>query len=155
MGCDIHLAVEVRRDGKWERALPTGGARDPSFVELAVEKGDGWYAKRSAVEFYHNRNYYVFAVLADVRNYEDFRPISQPRGLPEDVSDAVRHLANDTDDDGDIWLGDHSFSWLTLTELQAYPWDTESAGDFVERFIPELAKIGAPEDVRIVFGFDS
>lgn len=130
MGCDIHLAVEVRKNGVWERRLPPPEARDPWYVKQAAERdADKWAKKRSEVEWYHDRNYEVFAILAGVRNYNNVTPISEPRGLPDDVSPEVARLNYDHpeyDEDGDdVSLGDHSHSWLTLAELLAYPWGTE------------------------------
>lgn len=70
MGCDIHLTVEAFRDGSW-RCVPN-------------DCGD-WY---------DNRNYDVFAILADVRNGsgfagvstgEGFAPIAPRRGIPADA----------------------------------------------------------------------
>lgn len=96
MGCDIHVYAEVQENGKW---------------------------KRSDLEVPDDRNYWTFGILANVRNGYGFagvdtgdavRPISEPRGLPADRA---------TFDDDDVWLGDHSFSWLTLAELKAYPMD--------------------------------
>lgn len=240
MGCDIHLAVEVRRNGKWERALPPVHARDPYYAKEAAQGSGTWAARHAEVEWYCDRNYRVFAVLADVRNTGEIVPIAEARGLPDDMSDEVarldyEHPEHDADSD-DVSLGDHSQSWLTLAELQAYPWDGEAArtgvvtldqftarivkhgadfpvhvdktpydtwcgmtagpnivtraapdvlkalangglktapserthvedqwvtsvraqaGAFTERVLPALAELGAPEDVRIVFGFDS
>ncbi len=241
MGCDIHLAVEVRRDGQWHRALPPEHVRSPWLVEYAAENPDNaWAVEHARVVWYDSRNYNVFAVLANVRNDGFIKPIAEPRGLPDDMSDEVARLDGEhpAHDYGshDVSLGDHSQSWLTLAELQAYPWDGEAteegvveldqfirrvmtlgnavpvraerapydgwcgdvfgrdivvrpaaeviaalqsgglatpptertyvrdqwstrvrvqAGDFTERFLPALAELGAPEDVRIVFGFDS
>lgn len=94
MGCDIHGRLQYRytENQKWQ----DGGE---------IETG---------------RNYNLFAALADVRNYDDaITPISQPRGLPDDVF----NLAYDWDrkhyEDG--MFGDHSFSWLSLKEL--IEWD--------------------------------
>lgn len=203
-------------------------------------KGDAWRYPN-----FHSRSYDTFSILADVRNGygfagvvtgEGFNPISAPRGLPTDLVYDERLPADDYDEeeqedytpgpdrpyvDG-TWLGDHSFSWLTLAELLAYDWDQgttktgwlskdefarmkregghpkewsggvsggmvrhvnqrdmttlldkpadglsyytqhtwavtyrERAREFVENFIPALQQLGAPEDVRIVFGFDS
>lgn len=242
MGCDIHLAVEVRRGGKWQReAIVPEQFRDPWFVEQAAKNPGSFYEKWAERQWYHDRNYEVFAVLADVRNNGHITPISEPRGLPDDMDEATRRLHYEYrgEDDGgedDIDLGDHSFSWLTLAELQAYPWDSvvqrdgvvsleqfmervlkhgssvpvhverfpykewsggitgpgivvreadeivgaldkggfaAAAGErtyvsdswvmpvriqaraFTERFLPALATLGGPDDVRIVFGFDS
>jgi hypothetical protein len=71
MGCDIHLAVEGRReDGAWERVEPLGVDTDRYYT-----KKDGKW-KAGPVRIYTrvrcevpggSRNYATFAVLADVR----------------------------------------------------------------------------------------
>lgn len=157
MGCDIHLFVETRNHdtGAWEL--------------------------RSDAPRLHHRNYAVFAILANQRNGEGFTPISEPRGLPPDVSNALAAIhANDVAEEpdeskedadgeayGDYWVGDHSFSWLTLAELLEWRQSFASATDdrrrirdLYDRFIPELFAFAHqrslnPTDVRIVFGFDS
>lgn len=86
MGCDIHLYVEVREDGQW--------------------------VNKPLRHTYDGRNYNLFAILAGVRNRHDILPISDPRGLPPDVSKEVEGEAD----------GDHSHSWLTLAELMAFDW---------------------------------
>lgn len=152
MGCDIHMAVEVRRGGVWERALPPVESRDPQMVEWAAGDDAGtYYAKQAETVWYWRRSYNLFAVLANVRNGYGFAgtptgneviPISEPRGLPDDMSAGVRRLLEDTPDhdEDDIWLGDHSHSWLTLDEVLAYDWDQAkmttgvvSAKDFAAR----------------------
>lgn len=75
---------------------------------------------------YSGRNYDVFSILADVRNGygfagvktgEGFNPISNPKGLPNDVSELVY-------DASDAWGVDgHSHSYLTLRELLDYDWN--------------------------------
>lgn len=172
---------------------------------------------------FKRRNYDVFAMLANVRNGRGFAgcdtgdgfvPISEPRGLPDDVTPEVRA-------ESDKWGGDgHSHSWLTLAELLAYDWNQTtrhrgwvdadeykafkedgrpkswcggvsgsavrhvshqemeqriadggaahcytlveweesyavSAAAFLEKTIPALRELGAPEDVRLVFWFDN
>lgn len=92
MGTDIYLYAEVKQHDRWVR---------------------------SKVEIPDDRNYWAFAVLADVRNGEGFAgcdlgdpvtPIAQPRGLPADTSTGG-------------WLGDYSHSWVTLAELLAVDLD--------------------------------
>lgn len=132
MGCDIHLFGERRVDGKWE-----------SVDEWVTEDFAGYIytsVKRDA-RLYDGRNYDLFAILANVRNGYGFAgvltgtgfiPISEPRGLPTDVSPEVK--ANSMD-----WGGDgHSHSWLTLRELLDYDWNqtTMKVGVVdVERYI--------------------
>jgi len=96
MGTDIHSLAQIKKGKKWE----------------TVDAGIGG----------DDRNYDTFAVLADVRNGRGFAGcvtsdawpvIAQPRGIPEDMNDC-----DDTDR-----LGDHSFSWLTLAEIETF-WET-------------------------------
>ena len=173
MGCDIHAYAEVRQaNGTW---------------------------KKAKVKVPDDRNYTAFAILAGVRNSYGVTPISAPRGLPEDT--ATRDT-DDTDADLDspdhVWLGDHSHSWLLLSELmaidynqdvnecgmvtkrqanfikQGFPpsswcsWTTDpesveaewkrplyESASLIPKIIAVLGALGKPEDVRLVFGFDS
>jgi len=116
MGTDIHGRIQFR------------------YAEDAKYKDVG--------EIERDRNYNVFAMLAGVRNgvgfagvktHEPLVPISEPRGLPDDLETlpdddtAIAIYSYDFVDAeeeqvrGRYWLGDHSHSWLTLTEINA--WD--------------------------------
>lgn len=110
MGCDIHPYAEVRRNGRWV----------------------------AAGELPDDRDYRTFAVLADVCNYSTdppIMPISPPRGLPADIATHDEPL----DDDGNgVWLGDHSFSWLMLAELEKI--DTAQTVTLSGMVSPEAAK---------------
>lgn len=113
MGCDIHCWAERRVNGVWTSiAQPK---RDPRWPDEPASLDDFW----------DNRSYNVFSILADVRNGRGFAgirtgdgfvPISQPKGLPVDVSSEVATESERWGCDG------HSHSWLTLTELLAYDW---------------------------------
>lgn len=121
MGCDIHLVVEQQNgDGKWHRMLPPESARDPWSVQMAGERGDDYWRTRAERTWYADRNYELFGQLADVRNRFNVTPISSPRGLPSDLSAEARALADDNADDGDVYLGEHSQSWLLVSELASY-----------------------------------
>jgi hypothetical protein len=95
MGCDIHAYAEKRTETGWKR--------------LDVKVPD-------------DRDYESFAKLANVRNRFDWTPISKPRGLPDDTciseNDEVDYESPEY-----VWLGDHSFSWLLLSELLAVDWN--------------------------------
>jgi hypothetical protein len=130
MGTDIHMACEVRRNGKWE------------LVKDRVFKNP-WYRPDSEYSWaqeeytnipYDNRCYNLFAILADVRNGrgfagckigEFFNPISYPKGYPEDMCDELRGDIDyyDYDDRAGFLSNEHSASWLTLKELLDYDWD--------------------------------
>ena len=107
MGCDIHCYAERKnKDGKWE------------IVGNVKKEEDGWVS--IDYEPYHDRNYNLFAILANVRNGtafagcetgEGFNPISNPKGVPSDASEDYE------------WVGDgHSHSYFTLRELLDYDW---------------------------------
>ena len=59
MGCDIHSIVQIKRNNKWE------------YVPELPEELD-------------ERNYHLFAILADVRNSFNLNHF-EPKGLPEDL----------------------------------------------------------------------
>lgn len=132
MGTDIHMAVEVKgKHGRWfwyQRGNEIYDGRNYDlFAQLAdVRNGTGF---------------------AGVRTGSGFVPISSPRGLPNDISELLAINANGSGNDDErpttvypednneiendesdgnnpenryFWLGDHSFSYLTLAELLQY-----------------------------------
>ena len=164
MGCDIHITIEQRKDGQWERVHWYNSTRN------SWEKWDHPPDVMGAVkvpENFKRRCYSLFGVLAGVRS--NLLPcIAEPKGLPKDLSFPA--------DDHDNYVGDHSFSWLTLQELEEYPLDQPcflsfyayaddypiqkpirnmAVGEWFEEVLPVLRTLGEPDDVRIVFGFDN
>lgn len=137
MGCDIHVSVEVLDNGTWS-ATPQ---RD----------------------LFQHRWYPVFALLAGVRNSADYPSISEPRGLPGDVTQAVKGRFADEDDR----MGVHTPSWLTVDELLAFDYlqpvegraGTTTYGEVLQPpFFRDLAELQALNEVqrtRIVFWFDN
>ena len=116
MGCDIHFYVEKRETltSPWVSA-----------DEWDNKDEDGIARVNYRDAFYHDRNYNLFAILADVRNGhgfagvktgDGFMPISQPRGLPDDCDPRVRALSDSWGIDG------HSHSYFTVAELLVYDW---------------------------------
>lgn len=131
MGTDIHCFVEKRnKKGVWEQitGFETSWGTD-------------------AVSPLEDRNYDMFAVLADVRNGVGFagvptgepvEPISEPRGLPYDISDEV---FKELDHEG--WL--HNVSWLTVQDLLDYDIDqVKKQEGFVSAEGYRLHKEGKP-----------
>lgn len=179
MGCDIHFFVE-----RYTSVPITSGPRDISEernnkLENILENSepvyrwitaDTWKLEREIYlnkksdywsisydnEYYGDRNYYLFSVLADVRNYRsNIIPISEPRGIPEDASSAYKHIVDQWDSDG------HSHSYFTLTELLNVDWEEYNDGEynhcgsFLET-IERMKKIDPnPDNVRCVFFFDN
>ena len=140
MGCDIHFHSEVKINGTWHHH---------SSSRL-------------------KRNYYLFAKMANVRNNIPIRPISLPKGWPDDVTYLTKLESEQYGVDG------HSHSWLNAREIvelhkfiSDHPeyfgefWDHHHLpyfmgnhfNDFVE-YPEDWEKYGV-EDVRYVFFFDN
>lgn len=150
MGCDIHFYVEKKDGDKWVSADKWTPSRWDGSLEVKHEDS-----------FYDDRNYILFSVLADVRNFRDTRinPISEPRGVPDDATQEVR--------DAVFFYGDHSHSWLLVSEIEAYDWnqDIEDNGSsfnikdrcmkFLEETLSRMKALGDSDKVRCVFGFDN
>lgn len=152
MGCDIHLFVEVRKDGKWEAVKDInkdalkqaqedldyfrcfGADEMPGYTEMDFIKRVERESRPKYMFLYNGRNYNLFSMLAGVRNgyvsngntYE-ITPIDYARGVPSDASDAYKHYADEWGVDG------HSHSYLTLTELDdpSYWLETEKFGGYM------------------------
>lgn len=118
------------------------------FLETQWRKGARW-SRECTID--RDRNYNLFAALANVRNgygfagvptHEAIRPISMPRGLPAD------HTTGWGEEVG-FEFGDHSFSWLSLEEMVKWDgWDQGlSETGWIERaqYEPWLRNGGAPE----------
>jgi hypothetical protein len=90
MGTGITLYLEVKKDGAWQHvSKPSVG-----------------------------QSYDMFGILADVRNYVNAKPISEPKGLPDDLSATVKQAAELYGE----WDG-FSFSYLTQKEIADYDWN--------------------------------
>ena len=103
MGCDIHTRIEyLNKENEWVcgdfyRHNPYYGVYDNEPYAVVEVCGD--------------RDYLFFAMLADVRNYDDVPYIDDPRGIPDDVCEEVKEDYEGWEDDA------HSASWFTLKEL--------------------------------------
>lgn len=124
MGCDIHLYVERRdQDGIWHSLDTWNDDPDEPGRKSVYKWGPGF--EQLAGPIYRERNYDLFAILADVRNGrgfagcdtgDGFNPIAAPRGVPDDASPEYAAEVASWDGNG------HSHSWLTLGELLCYDW---------------------------------
>lgn len=112
MGCDIHIFTErkrhIRDEEKWINMdywqyNPYYDSEDPDGErEMDVK------------HFYRGRDYDLFSVLANVRNYSDNQFIMEDRGLPDDICPITKKEA-------DRWEGDgHSHGYYTLKEMMDY-----------------------------------
>jgi len=78
MGCDIHVVIEKKIEGKW--------------VQIDVP------------DVFDYRSYGYFGFLANVRNYSAITPIDDPRGVPEDVKEQYKEIINDDNYHSFSWL---------------------------------------------------
>lgn len=106
MGCDIHSVAEYYDASakKWRGKT----------IFLKSPYDEGSWRIRGPFEY---RNYGVFGFLANVRNYSGVPPLSEPRGLPSDISGTADDLVAYWNIDG------HSHSWLTVEELTKFNYD--------------------------------
>lgn len=111
MGTDIHAAVEYQtQSGVW----------------VALRHPNKYYGRWEGetpltAQLDLDRDYPLFAILANVRNgqgfagcltNDPFEVITADRGLPQDISTEARAACN----------GDHSDTWVGLDELLAFDW---------------------------------
>jgi hypothetical protein len=97
MGCDIHITAERKTNSGYE-----------AITDIEFQVGTAPFDWRA---------YGMFCFLAGVRNYSDIKPISQPRGIPKDIS-------NDVEEEFNSWSSDaHSGSWLSISELLEFGYD--------------------------------
>ena len=167
MGCDIHLYVE-----KWTSSNNYDGPKDLSedreqklsevledvptkFRWVSADKWEledgNWHVPYN-LEYYGGRNYYLFGILADVRNGSGVEPINYPKGIPDDASAGYLYICN-------LWDSDaHSHSYFTLEELLNVHW-SEYDSEYIEDFMETLEKMkeidNDPLNVRCCFFFDN
>lgn len=106
MGADIHLWVEKRCGNAWTFA-------NQYWLEnFESESWIDWDAP------YTERNYFLFSILAGVRNHNNpLTPILPVRGTPIDVSEIGARIIQE-------WGADaHTHSWFSTKELLSYPWN--------------------------------
>ncbi len=94
MGCDIH-----------------------GHLEVCWGKSKSWWHVCNIPD---DRNYDLFGVFAGVRNYVNAIPISEPKGLPDNIGFIVKRDVKRLGIDG------HSHSWLTWKEIKEHDWDQTS-----------------------------
>lgn len=129
MGCDIHFCTERLYNGRWVNT---------DYWQINPWKPEKEYEQ---VEVYGDRNYELFSILADVRSKETSKPMSPPKGLPEDITEETRYiLIEDLGEDG------HSLSHHYLDELYNYwinmPEEMERCGVLVGETLEKFDKEG-------------
>jgi len=132
MGCDIHMWAEVKRTylnpackAEWRAVGRVFKNEYHEETHPVILLSDDWESNAKLTYHpYKNRNYVLFAFLANVRNGygvagcdtgDVITPIAMPRGIPEDASDYYKEHC-------EKYL-EHTPSWLTLDELKNAKWD--------------------------------
>lgn len=166
MGCDIHFFTEKKTSGNnYQGPRDISVDRNSKIEEIIegipveerwvsadtweIDDDDGYWV---ADEIYDNRNYYLFAILADVRNDGSVESIDYPRGIPHDCSSGYSYITKQWGSDG------HSHSYFTLKELLEVDWnlyEKEYITDFLETIEKMKSIDDNPEKVRCVFFFDN
>lgn len=146
MGCDIHTFIERKvlfypdtKDGspattKW---LDANLYVKNSYYDSAdVENTEPEYVRSRHLL---RRNYQLFAVLANVRNYDNLPYIAADRGMPSDASQAL--LDAYSKDEADA----HSLSYITLRELRDW-YKEQEANELKNQLLdkPQLHKLFDP-----------
>jgi len=147
MGVDIGYTIEVKTNNEWI-CVYSSDKQDEGRID-----SDKWpyIAKLNGREYQliGDRDYGLFALLADVCNDGFIIPISQQKGLPKDMSEG-------TSKDAEFW--ECSYSYYTLEELMDHKFTvSEFSHTLFEtmeymRMLTIEYKVPAC-GVRLVFGF--
>lgn len=114
MGCDIHMFCEeqitIKDKTEWRSA--DHFKKNHYFGAYDDDEGE---KELEVVELCGNRNYSMFTALCGVRDYSEKSPkISEPKGLPEDVTELVKERSDYYGCDG------HSHSYVSLKEVKDF-----------------------------------
>lgn len=123
------------------------GADIHFVVEIKVFTDSNW---EFIATFGGERNYELFGKLAGVRSLE--KPFYERRGLPFDIAQETKVLI------ADYWaLGDHSFTYLTLEELESKDWGSSDFDEVIElvRLLLKHERWENESQARLLVGFDS
>lgn len=114
MGTDIHAAIEYRESSEH----PWAALKYPNKY-FGKWEDEPEFTTRLPID----RDYDLFAILANVRNGrgfagvitgDGFNVISEQRGLPEDITSEARESG---------CTGEHSATWLSLADLLEFDWE--------------------------------
>lgn len=138
MGCDIHTVVQVKAGDEW----------------VSMER-----------EIFDGRSYAMFGALAGVRSYYPKPAVEITHSFPDDF------VIEDEEYHNGYWMGEHSHGYVTLENLQKWMkkqkrakrrWEIYEMEDngLITVIIPKLEELAEkvrvkPDEIRLVFGFDS
>lgn len=169
MGCDIHMFLERKTSGNnYQGPRDIQLDRNAKIEEIIegipveerwvsadtweIDDNGYWVVSKILGPNSDNRNYYLFAILADVRNDGSIESIDYPRGIPHDCSSGYSYMTKQWGSDG------HSHSYFTLKELLEVDWDLYQK-EYITDFLETIEKMKSIDDnhekVRCVFFFDN
>lgn len=133
MGCNSHLAIEYKRwkDGNWDlwaKGLP------------------------------ESRDYLLYAVMANVRNYYDpsLKYFREPLGMPKDISPEGKEFMACEDYHSHTFISPVDFSRILLrVKLERKGVRTDNEWDIVERLLLDLDRVYGTDNVRLLVAFDN
>jgi hypothetical protein len=146
MGCDIHTFIEMKREitqiTENDPSVKTEWVDANLYVKnMYYDPTDPESIETEYVRSSHltTRNYQLFAVLANVRNYNDLPYIAADRGMPPDASQALIDAYNKDIADA------HSLSYITLRELRDW-YKKQEANELKNQLLdkPQLHKMFDP-----------
>jgi len=168
MGCDIHLHVEKRVNGEWEEtecnnvydgrnytlyAALAGVRNYDRFTPIAEPKE---LPKDVSAEVYNESerwgcdgHSHSWLTLTELLNFD----WSQKIKITRMVSAESRRQYLENGITPNAWC-----SWTNTEGWDSLEWEeslAEYCNEFINEFIPELQKLGNPDEVRIVFWFDN
>ncbi len=115
MGCDIHVYTEKLIETDDDGSKEWVNCDNWKYNESYNPKNPQGETKMIINPIYSSRNYSLFTALAGVRDYsENAECISQPKGLPKDISKVTKAESKRWGRDG------HSHSYLTLKEIKDF-----------------------------------
>lgn len=124
MGCDVHICIQRREPEGWREVV-----YQKVYENIGQKPVDGIPV---APGIFDSRRYNLFGILANVRNGEGFAgirtgagwpSIAPERGWPAGFDAKVIAPNPQYPAEGPRDMGDHSFTWVGLDELKAFPWD--------------------------------
>ena len=149
MGCDIHMYVQKKFRDKWihvGNAIDVG--RDYNFFDLINNvRGNTYFSMAQQVPADIEIKY------ADL--YEDFK---LPSAFGEDTKARCELPYGDDDH---IYIGEHSFCILTISDVMMYRHHNKIKDAYTNKCLYKVLRHmlkwanGKPETVRCVIGFDS
>jgi hypothetical protein len=144
MGCDIHILFQVFdtalnrwyivkqndddlqlvEEGEIPELYHQGDMMSTYAVSSNTDEGsineddiELWSEAMARFWFYVDRDYLLFAKLANVRNDYGLLNVYEPRGLPDGLDDKIKEMLSDGDLHSHTWLLDHEIEKIDMDEM--------------------------------------